>query len=182
VACAPANWIDQRNYASFPSRATAVEGELWRGERSGDLGSDFRRVELDATAARTWGLHTINAHLLLQMVDQATAGSLERHTPGGFHQLSGYLSGQLTGNDVLLMRLTWYRQLQEARTLTRGFLIGGSFEVGNAWSDRQSVKLGDLRSGFTAFIGADTGIGPLYLGVTWAPRGVPAVVLFIGRP
>jgi NTE family protein len=97
VACAPANWIDQRHYASFPSRATAVEGELWRGERSGDLGSDFRRVELDATAARTWGLHTINAHLLLQMVDQATAGSPERHTPGGFHQLSGYLSGQLTG-------------------------------------------------------------------------------------
>ena len=88
----------------------------------------------------------------------------------------------MTGNDVLLMRLTWYRRLKEAPTLTRGFFVGGSFELGNAWPDRRAMSLRDLRGGFSAFIGADTGIGPLYLGFTWAPRGVPGVVLFIGRP
>lgn len=174
--------IDQLDYASFPQSGYRLEGELWRGERSGDLRGDFTRLELNASAARSWGLHTLSAHLLLQMADQDAAGGLERYTLGGFHQLSGYQSGQLTGNDVLLMRLTWYRRLKEAPTLTRGFFVGGSFELGNAWPDRRAMSLRDLRGGFSAFIGADTGIGPLYLGFTWAPRGVPGVVLFIGRP
>ena len=34
----------------------------------------------------------------------------------------------------------------------------------------------------SAFIGADTGLGPLYLGLTHAPRGETGVALFLGRP
>jgi NTE family protein len=32
------------------------------------------------------------------------------------------------------------------------------------------------------FLGADTGLGPLYLGLTFAPRGEAGIALFIGRP
>ena len=32
------------------------------------------------------------------------------------------------------------------------------------------------------FLGADTGIGPLYFGITHAPRGQTGLALFIGRP
>jgi len=39
-----------------------------------------------------------------------------------------------------------------------------------------------LRSGMSLFLGADTGIGPLYLGLTYAPRGRAGLTLFIGRP
>jgi NTE family protein len=32
------------------------------------------------------------------------------------------------------------------------------------------------------FLGAETGVGPAFLGITYAPRGQPGIVLFIGRP
>jgi NTE family protein len=32
------------------------------------------------------------------------------------------------------------------------------------------------------YFGADTGIGPLYLALTHAPRGGSGVALFLGRP
>jgi NTE family protein len=31
-------------------------------------------------------------------------------------------------------------------------------------------------------LGADTGIGPLYFGLTYAPRGTTGLALIIGRP
>jgi len=39
-----------------------------------------------------------------------------------------------------------------------------------------------LRAGMSLFFGADTGLGPLYLGLTHAPRGHSGIVRFIGRP
>lgn len=174
--------IDQLDYASFPSSGYRLDGELAWGRRTGDLRGDFTRLELHATGATSRGPHTVNLHGTLLMAGQRRGDSIQRYSLGGFHQLSGYQSGQLSGNDVLLLRLTWYRRLNQAPTLTRGFFVGGSLELGNAWADHRDMSVGSLRSGMSLFVGADTGIGPLYLGFTWAPRGVPGVVLFIGRP
>jgi NTE family protein len=44
------------------------------------------------------------------------------------------------------------------------------------------LHAGSLRAGLSAFVGADTGLGPLYLAVTHAPKGGSQLVLFIGRP
>ncbi|EWS60664.1 hypothetical protein Y694_01536 [Methylibium sp. T29-B] len=44
------------------------------------------------------------------------------------------------------------------------------------------MSLGDLRTGTSVFLGADTGLGPLYVGVAYAPRGDTAVYLLLGRP
>ena len=38
------------------------------------------------------------------------------------------------------------------------------------------------RGGGSVYLGADTGLGPMYLGVTYAPRGELGIALFIGRP
>jgi NTE family protein len=32
------------------------------------------------------------------------------------------------------------------------------------------------------YLGADTGIGPMFLGLTWAPQGEAGVALRVGRP
>ena len=57
-----------------------------------------------------------------------------------------------------------------------------SLEAGNAWDDRSQLSLAHLRSGGSVYLGADTGIGPMYLGITYAPRGELGIALFIGRP
>ncbi|MEK8049482.1 patatin-like phospholipase family protein [Ideonella sp. DXS22W] len=174
--------IDQLDFAVFPQRGYRGELQLVAGRLSDDLRGSFTRIEADGMAVRSWGLDTLA--LYLQAQSAATAGStaLQRYSLGGFHRLSGYQDGQLVGNHVLFGRLTWYRRLSQTPVLTRGFFVGASAELGNAWASGSQMRLNDLRSGFSLFLGADTGIGPLYLGITHAPRGSTGLALFIGRP
>ena len=174
--------IDQLDFANFPQHGYRAEAEVWFGRRTGDLRGHFSRVEAEGQVVRTWGAHTLSLHGLLQMADQDARIDIPRYTLGGFHQLSGYQSGQLAGNDVLFGRLTWYRRLPPSPALARGYFVGASVEAGNAWMQRSSMKLSDLRTGMSLFIGSDTAFGPLYLGLTYAPQGGPGLALFIGRP
>ena len=79
-------------------------------------------------------------------------------------------------------RLTVYQRLEHAPLFTRGLFVGGSVEAGNAWVEASDISLSKLRSGFSGFIGADTGLGPLYLGIAYAPQGDLGLYLFLGRP
>lgn len=174
--------IDQLDFALFPQRGYRAQLEIWRGRRGGDLSGNFWRAEAEGTAVRSFGPHTLEAHVLLQTAEQQGGTVIERYSLGGFHRLSGYESNQLTGNHALLLRLGWYRRLQDTPALTRGFFVGATAELGNTWKSGSHMSLNGLRSGYSVFLGADTGIGPLYLGITHAPRGETGLALFIGRP
>jgi NTE family protein len=174
--------VDQLDYANFPQTGHRFEGQLFAGLRHGDATGSFQRVEAQGTLVRSVGVHTFNLHGRLAVADLGTTARLGRYTLGGFHQLSGYQLGQLEGNDLLLLRAGWYMRLSSTPTLTRGFFLGATLELGNTWSNRRQMALGDLRSGASLYLGADTGIGPLYLGLTYAPRGSAGLALFIGRP
>ena len=63
-----------------------------------------------------------------------------------------------------------------------GLFIDDTLEAGNPWTRKREVSLSDLRIGSSLFGAVDTSIGPLYVGVTYAPRGQSGVYLFLGRP
>ncbi len=179
--------IDQLDYAFFPQRGWRVTGEIVTGRRrvSPDLGAGEQslfRLETEATAVASWGAHTVNAYLRAQRADSNLGNALGRYTLGGFQQLSGYREGQLDGNNVLFGRLTYYMRLTDTPVFTRGFFLGGTLEAGNVWDRPSQARLSDLRTGMSLFVGAATGLGPVYFGVTYAPQGSFGVNLFIGRP
>ncbi len=186
--------VDQLDFANFPLRGYRVQGEAVLGQDrilanadSAALGNStgpasFNRMEGRATAVRTWGAHTLNAHLRVQHLGGKAAANLGRFTLGGFHDLSGYKLGQIDGNDVLFGRLTYYRRLNDVPLFTRGLFIGGTLEAGNAWRQASDVSVRDLRSGFSLFFGADTGLGPVYLGLTHAPGGSTGLYFLVGKP
>ncbi|MFT3664337.1 patatin-like phospholipase family protein [Piscinibacter sp.] len=177
--------VDQLDFANFPTRgyrfdAEAVGGRSNRG--GGAQRHDFTRFEAEATAVRSWGQHTLNLYARVQQTPRDESSALGRYTLGGFHQLSGYRSGQLSGNSVAFARLTWYRRSLTAPLFTRGFFVGATLEAGNAWTRGADARAGDLRHGMSAFLGADTGLGPVYFGLTYAPQGSTGLYLFVGRP
>ena len=174
--------VDQLDYANFPLRGYRIEAEAVFGRRTGVVAESFNRVEAQFTSVGTWGAHSLNLYTRLLHADQGSSAVIGRYTLGGFHQLSGYKPGQLDGNELLFGRLTYYRRLESAPLFTRALFAGASLEAGNAWRERSAVSLGDLRTGMSAFLGADTALGPLYFGLTYAPRGSAGLVLFIGRP
>jgi NTE family protein len=173
---------DQLDYALFPQSGYRLEAEAAIGRRMGAFEEVFHRVQASGTAARSWGRHTLNLHLQAIASDEGGSPLVGRYTLGGFHQLSGFRPGQISGNHVLFARATWYARLKQDVVLTRGFFAGASLEAGNAWVNHREISLRDLLVGSSVFLGADTGVGPMYLGLTWAARGTLGLVFFIGRP
>jgi NTE family protein len=182
--------IDYLDAASFPRggwrlRAEAAAGRRWlSGSLVTDPGEEtIRRIELDFTRVTSLGPHTLDATLQLRHARQREVQGLGRYTLGGVQRLSGYEQDQLSGNRLAFGRLTYYRRLNQQPVLTRGFFAGATLEAGNAWHDGESAHWGDLRWASSAFLGADTGLGPFYLGVTWAPH-LPGMGLYLklGRP
>ena len=175
---------DQLDYAIFPQSGYRTEFELTLGERrTRGVGQTMYRVSAEGTVVRPFGRHALNLHLRTAFSDETPNPLVGRFTLGGFHNLSGYDAERLNGNHLLLLRATWTTRLNQQVALTRGFFVGGTLEAGNAWLERSAVSLRDLRSGSSLFVGADTGLGPMYLGLTYAPGGGgPGIVFFIGRP
>ncbi len=177
--------VDQLDFANFPTRGYRFDAEAVGGRRrrsESNAREDFTRLEGEGTLVRSWGQHTLNLYARVQRTPQDSLSALGRYTLGGFHQLSGYRSGQLDGNSVVFTRLTWYRRSLTAPVFTRGFFVGATLEAGNAWARWSEVRARELRSGMSAFLGADTGLGPVYFGLTYAPRGSAGLYLFVGRP
>jgi NTE family protein len=174
---------DQLDYALFPQRGWRAEIGLQAGQRSGNGSTEaMHRLQLSGTWVSTWGRDTLNLNAQAALSDEGGNAQVGRFTLGGFHNLSGYAAGHLNGNHLVLMRATWYRRLQQSVALTRGFFVGATLEAGNVWMEHGQVSLSNLKVGNSVFLGADTGLGPMYLGITHAPGGSTGLVFFIGRP
>jgi NTE family protein len=174
--------VDQLDFATFPQHGYRVETEFTVGQRSGTVREPFRRLEVQASSVGTWSGHTVDASARLQYAGQGDFGSVGRYSLGGFQQLSGYEPGQIDGNYLLFGRLIYTHRLDESPVFTRGWFGGATLEAGNAWDRRADAHVSDLRLGASAFIGAATALGPLYFGVTYAPKGSAGLSLVIGRP
>jgi NTE family protein len=173
--------IDVLDDANFPRRGwRARSAVFWGEQRSTD--ARVTRLELDTSQAKSWGPHTLNLQLRAAAARQGREFLGGTYTLGGFGQLSGLRNDQLSGNALLLGRASWYVSLTDAPVFTRGWFVGGSVEAGNTWPDARQLSVKGLRFAGSAFVGADTGLGPLYLAVGSAQRGGTALYVFIGRP
>jgi NTE family protein len=174
--------VDQLDYVNFPTSGYQLEGESVVGTRRLERSEHMARGSVEGTAVDTFGRNTFELHGAVKMSDKNAQLAIDQYTLGGFQQLSGYRPDQLSGNAVLFGRLNWYMRLSQTPVFARGFFVGASLEAGNAWDDRSQLSLAHLRGGSSVYLGADTGIGPMYLGLTYAPRGELGVALFVGRP
>ena len=175
--------VDQLDYVNFPTTGYRFTGEIVEGSRHSRLASEhMQRAAIEATLVNTFGRQTFELHGAIKVADEDSQPGVDQYTLGGFQQLSGYRPDQLSGNGVVFGRFNWYTRLSQTPVFARGFFVGASLESGNAWNDHREVSFKNLRGGGSVYLGADTGIGPMYLGVTYAPRGELGIALVIGRP
>jgi NTE family protein len=99
---------------------------------------------------------------------------------GGLGRLSGLIPNQLTGRNIALTTLAYYRRLNQL-DLLRAY-AGFTLEAGNVWDLSENVGFDDLRYSASIFLGADTPIGPVYFAVGHSDGGDNAIYFYLGNP
>ncbi|KZE35136.1 NTE family protein [Crenobacter luteus] len=174
---------DQFDNPRWPRRGYYVSGaydyEIDRDSR--------RRTQLLNGMAD--GVYTLgdNSFRLTAKYKDNLGGELVSSVPptlGGFLNLSGYQQDELLGERAALARLMLYRRVATLPSaLGSGLYVGASLEAGKVWGwFGGPVEGGDTRwiTGGSLFVGADTLLGPFFVGVGNAKGGQLTSYLFLG--
>ena len=175
-------FIDQTDHAFFPRAGYGLVGAAYFAMDS--LGSEvsYNRLEASGRAIKSWGPHTLNAAAKGGSSLGSDMPAYESFTLGGPLHLSAYRINEFSGRQYAFGRLMYYnRALPLPDLLGSGVYVGASAEVG-----RITDRVDDLPTPGTVwssslFLGADTALGPAYLGVG-VGSGRWSLYLLLGVP
>jgi NTE family protein len=164
----------------FPRKGKLVTfGARFAGDRIG-AASDYQQAFLGM--AKAWSSGKNAAQFNVQAgysFDDAVP--IERwYELGGFGRLSGLAPDQISGRQVGLATFAFYRRLNEVDLFPA--FAGFTLETGNVWEEQSDVSFSSLSYSASAFLGADTPIGPVYLAYGHNDEGGGAVYFYLGNP
>jgi NTE family protein len=144
--------------------------------------ANFDRYRFKGTSA--WSTGGFTAMLGLELSSYHNASPLDSIEPfalGGFLRLSGLNRNELTGQHLMLGKVILMQRLDKMNFGSIPLYLGGSMELGNTWQDLDNVGFESALWSGSAFIAADTFLGPVYLGtgLTEGRRG--SLFLAIGH-
>ena len=174
--------VDTLDNVRFPHRgtlftATYVNSTSWLG---GD--NNFDALKIGGYSPVTWGRNTLGFQYQFATVSNELPGDVGLFELGGFLNMTAYQPGQLSGNHGGTLGAMYYYRLGGLRLLTQTpFYLGGLLEVGNVWNQRSDMSFHNLHNSASIFIGADTFLGPIYLGYGVGDDGNSAAFLYIGQ-
>jgi NTE family protein len=173
---------DTLDNINFPRSGSFGRVEYFQAMKA--LGSDDNFSSLTFVGGKpyNWGRHTL---LPVLNVNATLSGDLplqDQFFLGGFLNLSGFRSRALVGPYSGLARLIYLYRLDNASTaFTVPMYAGGSIEAGNVWDRASEISFDSLLTAGSLFVGADTPIGPVYVGGGLAEGGNKSFYLFLGR-
>jgi NTE family protein len=103
---------------------------------------------------------------------------------GGFLNLSGFQTDELSGSHLGLARGIYYHRIRGgplANLINVPLYLGGSLELGNVWNNSDDIALSNALLAGSALFAADTFIGPVFLAAGYAEGGNTALYLSVGK-
>ncbi len=167
--------IDTHDSANFPRDGYGLSASWQRVHDIDPLSTAKRRRSLNADFATSRGPYTFFPSVTF--VDAGPGGAVGI---GGFLNLSGTPARSLLGNRTLMARTVGYREIGHA--FGGALYAGASLELGGTFDEKESFSFGKLKRASALLLGADTIIGPLYLGAGKTFGGGSAFYLFLGQP
>ncbi|MEO6970774.1 MAG: patatin-like phospholipase family protein [Chthoniobacterales bacterium] len=174
--------FDTLDRVTFPRSGwfARLEGEVSDESLGGQ--DNYSRVQGELYKPITFGKNTIVPRVTAGI--RTTGGTLpyyDRFALGGFLNLSGYTYADLYDQNAALAELIYYRELGKLPSIFgEGIFGGASFEAGNVWANPGDIRLRDTIISGSLFLGADTVIGSLSLGVGVSDNGHSAIYLQLG--
>jgi NTE family protein len=176
-------FIDQQDAAWFPRSGFRVIGSAYVAD--GGFGSDrnYKRLEGQALAVKSWGPHTFNVGAAGGTDLGTDMPVYESFTLGGPLRLSGYRINEFAGRRMEFGRLMYYNRAFPLPDILGSGVYGGATVEAGRMSDRVDglPDAGTIWSG-SVFLAADTFAGPAYFGLGAGERGRWSLFLLLGAP
>ena len=177
-------FADRYDTPWFPRTGHRMSLTVFSGSvEAGGARSDYRRIEAQASTVFNAGAHTLAALAYGGTALDTRLPIYDAFVLGGPFRLSGYPQGRWAGERAVFGSLRYYHQMLRLPSLLgSGVYAGASVEAGRVerlYDGRASS--GGLWSG-SVFVGAETFLGPAFLGLGVAGEGNRTLFLLIGVP
>jgi len=156
--------IDTFDHSYFPTMGTKATLKFIKSRS--ELGSDleFDQVELDGLKVFTSGNNEHSFFLGLRYYStlKGEAPVQNRFRLGGLFTLPGFVSNELSGQHLYLLRSAYQRRIN--KVLGTSPYFGLTIQYGNIFQDKDKISLSDGITAGGIWLGWDTAIGPIYFG------------------
>jgi len=172
--------IDRIDNTSFPRSGVLLNSIFLAGRTS--LGADEKYNLVKTTFLKPIALDR-STLLFKARWDSVLSSVQEFNNPfflGGLFDLSGLAPNQLHGRQLVFGEVICFFKLLKRKVFGNDLYVGATYEAGNVWDRRSDVSSRDLIKAGSLFLGADSIIGPVYLGFGHAEGGDNAAYLYIG--
>lgn len=172
-------WVDRLNNAYFPTAGHSEKVRYTAFRKSlGDDGN-LDQVDVLAQAYHSFGRNTLGIGGRYRATVDGEAAVQDRFFMGGFLNLSGYTRDALSGQNSALLATLYYRRIGDSTLVP--LYVGASLEYGNVWEKQSDMSFGSAIFAGSLFFGANTPLGPLYIGYGQAEHGRKAGFLYLGK-
>ena len=176
-------YLDALDHPWFASSGYSLVATGYAALTSFGSALDYERVEGRATAAWSWGAHTLNFHVAGGSDFGSNMPAYESFTLGGPLRLSGYRVNQFAGRKYGFGRLMYYNRIFPLPDiLGSGVYLGGSAEIGRMTDRFDGLPSGGTLWSGSVFLGAETFAGPAFFGLGLGGSGNWSLYLLLGVP
>jgi NTE family protein len=174
--------IDTRNTTVFTTQGWDVRAYYQRSLESLGSEADFQLTSLWAEYAATFGRSTLIPHVEFS-INAEPLSAFTSVNLGGLGRLSGLGTNELIGQNLTFAKLLYQYRL--ARIDLAGIRVrlyaGATLEAGNVYEEGTALTWDLMRQGASVYLGAETPIGPVFLGYGQADGGRDRFYLQIGQ-
>ncbi len=176
-------FVDQTDHAWFPTHGFGAVASAYAALPAFGSDASYRRLEATFRGAWSYAHHTIGYAIAAGTDFNSDMPAYESFTLGGPLRLSGYRVNQFAGREYAFGRLMYYnRFLPLPDLLGSGVYAGGSLEVGRMNDRFDGLPSAGTLWSISAFLGADTAVGPAYLGIGLGQSGNWSLYMLLGAP
>ena len=154
--------FDTLDNVYFPHSGEDISLTLRQYDEALDSDQGYRQWEFNLDKAISHGADTwVLGGRYGRTLDEAPVVT-SSFVLGGARQLSGFRQDSVSGQNISLLRMVYYRRLTPRGYLPLDFplYLGGSLERGRAWNDDNEFDSGYINAA-SIFLGIETPLGPL---------------------
>jgi NTE family protein len=170
--------LDRLDRLYFPTRGWALRGEVFDAR-----GRNYTRLNLELRGAVPIGDWVVASRLRSEGAVRGALPLDDAALLGGFLNLSGYAKGQLIGDRVLYGHVRAERIVGRLPLGLRGDMrLGTALELGRVGTAYNPQRHDGWLGSLALYLGGETPIGSVYVGLGQGRGGTRNAYLFIGTP